>query len=389
MISVTEAKQIIRANIRALPSSLVNLADAGNSVLAENIYAAVDIPAFDQSNVDGYAIRFSEKDITLDIDGEITAGSEIIKSLSKKKAIRIFTGAPAPEGADTIVMQENTAAANNTLTINDPALSKGMNLRPRGTDIRKDELALEEGTLLTPAAIGYLAAVGSAKVNIYRPPALTLIITGNELAQPGLPLRTGQVYDSGSFALKSALQLHGIRSPEILHCQDDPHELTLALRHALSESDMVILTGGVSVGEYDFVSQAAENCGVTKLFHRVKQRPGKPLYFGMKDDKPIFGLPGNPSSILTCMYVYVSLALNMYLHKKESLYQPAILKNAYRKTAGLTHFMKGMYNAGYVEILTGQESYRMSSFAKSNCLVILPETETEFKPGYQTQVHLL
>jgi molybdopterin molybdotransferase len=388
MIPVSEAKQIIRANIHSLSPSRAGLLKAGNFVLAENIYASIDIPAFDQSNVDGYAIRFSEKNEPLTIDGEIVAGSGI-KSLHHKKAIRIFTGAPLPEGADTIVMQENTSVINNTLAINDPSLVKGANLRPQGTDIRKGELALEEGTLLTPAAIGYLAAIGTPEVNIYGPPAITLIITGNELVEPGLPLRTGQVHESNSITLKAALAPYGITFPETVRCNDELGDLTKTLQNALLKSDMVILTGGVSVGDYDFVSAAAENCGVTKLFHRVKQRPGKPIYFGIKENKPIFGLPGNPSSVLTCFYEYVSLALDIYLHKKERAYLPAILRNNYKKPPGLTHFLKGMYNEGYVEILSAQESYRMSSFAKSNCLVILPESETEFNPGHQTQVHLL
>ncbi|HZI68863.1 MAG TPA: molybdopterin-binding protein, partial [Hanamia sp.] len=162
------------------------------------------------------------------------------------------------------------------------------------------------------------------------------------------------------------------------------------LKTALDESDLVLLTGGVSVGDYDFVVEAAENCGVTKHFHKIKQKPGKPLYFGTKDEKVIFGLPGNPGSVLTCYYEYVLLAIEKMANKATALQkQKAILQNDYSKKAGLTHFLKGTYEEGKVKMLSPQASFQLRSFAIANCLIVVDEEAETLKEGDEVEVHLI
>ncbi len=392
MISIAEAKKIIEENTSSLKPVRLPLLSAAGKILAEDIYASHDIPAFAQSAMDGYAFAFEdwEQQGRFIIEGEVEAGSTKSITISPGKAVRIFTGAPVPPGTDTVVMQEKTSIQNNQLIIEDKLIEKGLNVRRKGSEISKGELALPKGSLLSPAAIGFLAGIGIAEVMTIPNPVISIIITGKELQSPGQPLEPGQVYDANSFSLSAILKHLHFENIKISRADDDLDILTDLLKVVLKESDVVLLTGGISVGDYDFVLQATENCGVTKLFHKIKQRPGKPLYFGTKENKLVFGLPGNPSSVLTCFYEYVLQALEwltLQPMRLKTLYAP-LAKSCSKKTV-LTHFLKGYYNGTEVRILDAQESYRLISFAKSNCFVVLPESEMEFAEGQQMEVHLL
>lgn len=392
MTSVVEAKKIIEENTVALQSVKSTLQKAAGKILAEDVYAEFDIPAFAQSSMDGYAFLFSKWKLNkkLIIEGEIAAGSDEKIILSSQKAIRIFTGAPVPPGADTVVMQEKVKIQNEELIIEDQLIQSGSNVRLKGSEIKAGEMALGKGSLLSPAAIGFLAGIGIAEVKVFPDPFVSIIITGKELQQAGKLLRHGQVYESNSFVLTSALQNLHIDVIKIFHTDDNLEMLTGILQQALQQSDVILLTGGISAGDYDFVLQAAANCGVTKLFHKIQQRPGKPLYFGKKENKIVFGLPGNPSSVLTCFYEYVLTALEILTKRKISLQTiQAPLQKPFCKTAQLTHFLKGFYNGKTVTVLDAQESYRLSSFAKANCLVKINEEVMDCKEGETVEVHLL
>ena len=402
MITVAEAKKIIEENTVALQPVKLSLQDAAGKILAEDVYATIDIPAFPQSSMDGYAFLFSEwkQNKKLILEGEIAAGSNEKISLAPQKAIRIFTGAPVPSGADTVVMQEkvtinlsagtSSAGSEEVLIIEDELIQQGTNVRPKGSEMKAGELALETGSLLSPAAIGFLAGIGVTEVNVFPNPSISIIITGKELQHAGKALEYGQVYESNSFTLTSALHHLHIDTIKIFRADDDLEILTGILEEALQQSDMVLLTGGISAGDYDFVLQSATNCGVTKLFHKIKQRPGKPLYFGKKENKLVFGLPGNPSSVLTCFYEYVLTALEILTKRRISLQKiHAPLFKPFRKTVALTNFLKGFYNGTTVSVLDAQESYRLSSFAKANCLVKINEEVMECKEGEIVEVHLL
>lgn len=392
MISVTEAKKIIEENTVAMQPLKLSLQNAAGKILAEDVYATTDVPAFPQSSMDGYAFLFSgwKMNKKLIIEGEMAAGNNEKISLSPQKAIHIFTGAPVPLGADTVVMQEKVIIQNSELIIEDELIQQGVHIRAKGSEIKAGELALENGSLLLPAAVGFLAGIGIAEVKVYPNPAISIIITGKELQPPGKPLDYGQVYESNSFTLTSSLHHLHTDNVKTFYVDDKLEIVTGVLRDTLEQSDMVLLTGGISAGDYDFVLQAATNCGVTKLFHKIKQRPGKPLYFGKKENKVIFGLPGNPSSVLTCFYEYVLTALEILTRRKISLHTiQAPLSKPFRKTAQLTHFLKGFYNGKTVTVLDAQESYRLSSFAKANCLVKINEEIMECKEGEIVEVHLL
>lgn len=392
MISVQEAKHIIRTHAVALPPVLVPLPQAAGKVLATDVYSAIDIPAYDQSAMDGYALNYQgwQQHQTLEVQGELPAGDAGQYTLQNQQAMRIFTGAAVPAGADTVVMQEKISFINGHLRILDDQLKPGHNVRPKGSEIKAGELALPKGTLLTPAAIGFLATTGVAEASVYPCPIVSIIVTGNELQQPGEPLAYGQVYECNSYSLRAILNQLGIDNIRLYKVRDEAEAVQEVLGQALLVSDIVLLTGGVSVGNYDFVPDAAAQCGVTKLFHKIKQRPGKPLYTGVKENKMVFGLPGNPSSVLTCFYEYVLDAISLL--NKRNLSLPVVhtpLEGVYTKTNALTHFLKGYYDGSKVTLLDAQESYRMRSFATANCLIKVDEETERCEEGSLVEIHLL
>jgi molybdopterin molybdotransferase len=392
MISVTEARGKVINNTSSLTPVLSTLSEAAGKTLAEDVYSNVDIPAFDQSSMDGYAFSFSDwkSNQILPIKGELAAGSNDVAGLSPGHAVRIFTGAAVPAGADTVVMQEKTKIENDRLAIADENIVPGLNVRTKGSEIRSGELAIAKDSSLTPAAIGFLASIGRTQVLIYPYPSISIIVTGNELQVPGSQLQPGQVYESNSFSLMAALRQLHFDDVKVYKAEDRLETVTQILKKALQQSDIVFLTGGVSVGDYDFVATAAAQNGIEKIFHKIKQRPGKPLYFGKLDNKLIFGLPGNPASVLTCFYEYAEPALKKMVKQKTGTQViQAQLAEPFKKAAGLTHFLKGYFDGKIVTALHGQESFRLSSFAKANCLIKIDEEVTACDRGEPVEVHLL
>lgn len=390
MISVEEAKKIIGQNIPESKCKILSLKEAFGHTCAEDIYSKYDIPNFSQSSMDGYAIRFEDKNEKLKISGEMQAGSAEQFYLEKGHACRIFTGAPLPIGADTIVIQEKAIAENGYLTVNDNDLKKGLHIRDVGSDAKKDKIAIRSESYLSAAAIGYLAGIGCTEVKVFDAPSVSLILTGNELVQPGENLNFGQVYESNSYQLENVLKQCGINIIESFWVKDDPSEVEKTLDLAISKTDIVILVGGVSVGDYDFVIDATKKCGVEQKFHKIRQKPGKPFYFGTKEEKLIFGLPGNPSSALTCFYLYIAPLLSE-ITKRPLITEKKVTTStaSYEKKTGLTHFLKATYENGKVTPLHAQESYRLQSFAEANCLMVLPEDSEGLKKDEEVEIILL
>ncbi|NII83540.1 gephyrin-like molybdotransferase Glp [Pedobacter sp. SG908] len=390
MISVKEAKHLISQHIKALNPISIDLAKASGLILAADVYAKYDIPAFSQSAMDGYALKFEDREQELSVVGEMAAGTATNITIQKGETSRIFTGAPLPKGADTVVMQEKITRIDGKITLQDLNLKPGLNVRDKGSEIKASALAMEKGDFLSPAAIGFLAGIGINEVSVYPMPKISIIVTGKELQQPGKPLEFGQVYESNSYSLSAALKLEGIEQVAVYEADDDLGILKNVLLNAMANSDVVLLTGGVSVGDYDFVIEAASHCGIKQIFHKVKQKPGKPLYFGTKDQKLIFGLPGNPSSVLSCYYNYVLPSIKSLSHQNNSVIEvQAELTHPYSKPAGLAHFLKGKYENGLVTPLSAQESYRLSSFAQANCLICLDEIQEHFNKSDTITVMIL
>lgn len=392
LISVIEAKKLINEHIKAMEPFWVNLEDAVALVLAQDIYSKMDIPAFHQSSMDGYAINYKDwqNHKKLKINGESQAGIADLNTLRSGTARRIFTGAALPPGADTIIIQEKVDVINGELIINDPQIIEGQHVRLKGSEAKANELAIEKNTFLSPPAIGFIASLGINKILAYPQPTVSIILTGNELQEPGKEIQIGQVYDSNSFALKAALNQLGIKNIKVFYAEDNLETLSSVLYRAISESDLVLLTGGVSVGDYDFVIRATQQNGVEQIFHKIKQKPGKPLFFGIKENKYIFGLPGNPASVLTCFYQYVYPAIGILNNTKKNLITiQAPISHAQKKALGLTQFLKGYFDGKLVHDLKAQESFRLSSFARANCLIVLDENQTEIPENQLVDIQLL
>jgi molybdopterin molybdotransferase len=396
MISVNQAKTIIRESCKPLSPVTVLLENAAGHSLAADLLAPYDIPGFVQSSMDGYAFAFEhyQPGIPMKVTAERAAGPADARAydfnLRPGEACRIFTGAALPAGTDTVVMQEKTTRHEDLLIVTDPGITKGQFVRNIGAEVSKTAKLLRGGHYLNPASVSYLAATGITEVSVYPFPVVSIIITGNEFQSRGSAPEYGLVFESNSLGLKAALNAAGISKVSIYHVNDTLKETADMLKIALAESDLVLLTGGVSVGEYDFVVSAAGECEVKTGFHKVKQKPGKPLFFGMKNHIPVFGLPGNPSSVLTCYYEYVlpaleRLSLLPFVLKEKQ----AKLGKPVTKPAGLTHFMKAVYDHGFVRFLNAQESFRLSSFANANCLLVVDEQLTSLPADAIVDIHLL
>ena len=390
MISVNEAKDIITESVKRLPSQRLPLTRALGLVLGEDVYALTDIPNFRQSSMDGYAIRFEPGRTVFTLAGEMAAGSTAALDIGPAEAVRIFTGAPLPAGADTVVMQEKVTLEGDRVMVEDGGMQAFQHVREKGAEIKRGALAMQAGTLLSPAAIGFLAGIGIPELQVIPAPKVSIILTGNELQEPGKQLAFGQVYEANSVMLSAALRQLGVEDVSVLRAVDDLKVLQNVLSQALLEADLVLLTGGVSVGDYDFVVAAAKNCGVKQAFHKIRQKPGKPLFFGSKYQKIVFGLPGNPSSVLSCFYQYVLPAVGRMMGKNLRLQvTQGILTHDYAKVSGLTHFLKASFNNGNVTPLHAQESFRLHSFAEADCLIVLDEAKGNYQAGEQVEVHLL
>jgi len=306
MLSVEQAVGQLLAQVQAITESeRVELSTAAGRVLARDLASPIDVPGFDNSAMDGYALHSRDLDgarVTgLPVSQRITAGS-VGTALQPGSAARIFTGAPLPEGADTVVMQELCRLEDDQVVI-DAAAAPGTNIRPRGNDITAGSIVLAHGTRLRAAHLGLAASVGIGTLEVVRQPRVAVLATGDELVEPGRPLPPGRIYNSNRYQLQALLQAQGCEVIDLGGVADTFGATREALQQAAARADMVMTTGGVSVGEEDHVKAALEDIGELTLW-RVRMKPGKPLAFGHIGDTPFMGLPGNPVSVFVTFLLF-------------------------------------------------------------------------------------
>lgn len=374
MIPVSEARKLIDENCKGGRGEVLRLIDALDRALVDEVVSPIDTPPFHQSAVDGYAISFKDWDRKsgLEVVGEVQAGNVYTAEIKPRQAIRIFTGAPIPVGLDTVVMQEKLEVQGDQIMIKDPLLVAGANVRLQGSQTKTGDVVLKKTHRLTPASISFLASLGITEVPVFAHPHIRIIVTGKELVTPGGIINEGQIFESNSFALKTALKAMGISPVSAEIVEDDETLIMEAITRAL-DSDIVILTGGASVGLYDLVPSSLAKCGVKEIFHKVKQKPGKPFYFGTYGDVLVFALPGNPAAVLSCFYEYITPAIGKFTGRQYHKRLKMILAHDFKRKPGLTQFMKGKTKGNTVFILDHQESYLMNSFAHADALVELEE----------------
>lgn len=394
MITIKGAKKLLVEHTPRLDPEHVDLQHASGFVTAEDIHSPVDLPLFSNSAVDGYAVRSSDLMKTpsrLTLTHESKAGDSRKLRLGKGEAARVFTGAPIPEGADCVVMQEYTRSEGGSVVIA-RAVARDENVRRRGEEMQKGAMVLPRGAKLGPASVALLANIGLAKVRVVGKPGVYLTVTGNEIVRPGVELGPGQVYDSNSFAIRSALVGAGIDDIGMTRAGDSLAALTRAFERGASRSDVLIFTGGISVGKYDLLGELFERSGVRTVFYRVLQRPGKPLFFGKLGDKLVFGLPGNPVSSLVCFYEYVYPALRIMMgHELPFMREETlVLGSGIEDVRGKVSFLRGRETArGTVSPLKHQHSHMLSSLAAADCLIVVPQNTVSIAKGERVRVHML
>lgn len=387
MISIKEAITSVKLNAQPLLKKTIKFVEkAGGYVLFEDIYSPINMPPFRQSAMDGYALNLHDE-LTYNLIGEVKAGDSHQHILKKGDAVRIFTGAAVPDSANAVMVQEKVLSKGNNITV-EHQISTEHNIRPLGEQVKQGDIALKKGTKLTPAAIGYLISLGITEVSVFKKPNIAIVTTGNELIEAGQKLTHGKIYESNAKMLLSALYSLKFYDVTIHKVEDDYSKTVQTLNTAVNENDLVIITGGISVGDYDFVGKALKELKVKELFYKVKQKPGKPLFYGKNKDTQIFALPGNPAAALSCFYVYVYIVLQKMMNRDELELPRTEAKSIshFEKKGDRPQFLKAIYKNDEVEILEGQNSSMLQTFALSNALVYATETVTTIEKGDDIEV---
>ena len=382
-VDVSKAKELLKGLAISPKSHIIPLSQAVGKFTSNPVFAPMNVPSFDNSGMDGYAFAWDDLGESRKLAQVVQAGVNPDFTLEKGTAVRIFTGAPVPRGADTVVQQEWVTVIGDTIFFELEKLVKGMHVRKAGSQCQTGELILNSGTQVTPGTIGLLASLGIEQVEVISSPSLSIILTGDEIIEIGQALQPGQIYNANGPALIAYLSQMGITEVKVLKVKDEKSEVTRVIGEALEASDVVLLTGGISVGDYDFVKGSLAENGVLQLFYKVKQKPGKPIFAGVKGEKMIFALPGNPASVLTCFIQYVKPFLLRLLGNPDAWNAPVYFPIAsdFNKKAPLTFFLKAKLDNGRVIILPAQESFNLLSFGIADGVVEIPQELEHVEAG--------
>jgi molybdopterin molybdotransferase len=394
MIPVAEARARILADIAsAAPEEPLAISRALGRVLAEDVTAPFDVPLADNSAVDGYAVRAADLvaggRARLRVVADLPAGAIYAHALGSSEALRIMTGAPVPRGADTVVPQELATCAGEWVDLR--AVEPRANVRSRGEDVRAGAVVLRAGAVLRPQDLGLIASLGYGEVRVHRRPRVALLSTGDEVVEPGQPRRPGQIYDANRFSLGGMIQTAGADPLDLGIVPDVRERLREQLLEAAGAANVVLTSGGVSVGDYDHVKGVLEEIGSID-FWQVAMQPGRPFAVGRIARTPFFGLPGNPVASLLCFHLFVRPAL-WKLGGRTRLDAECITATAVeamRKKAGRREFKRGVLrftDRGYEVSTTGpQGSGILSSMVAANCLIILEEDRGDVSVGERVLV---
>ena len=394
MRSIAEALHAMLPAFSPLGEEEVALSRAMGRFVARDVLADLDLPPFDNSAMDGYAVRAEDlrfaaaaSPVRLPVRAESRAGGDLPPALAPGTACRIFTGAPMPAGADAVVIQEDTRHDGDEVEVLE-ASSLGKHVRFQGSDVKKGSVLLAAGECIRAGELGLLASQNIDRVPVYRPPRVALLSTGDELRELGDELKRGAIVNSNVYVLTEMLRELGVIPVPLPAARDNLPEIEAALRKAL-EADVVITMGGVSVGAYDLVQEAFANVGIEPGFWKVRIKPGKPLAFAQLDGKPVVGLPGNPISAMVTFEILLAPCLRKMLGVPAPHPQPFVarLREAYRRRPGRVEIARAVATREGDEIIVAlhdrQGSGSLPSFVGINALVILPANKAELRAGEQ------
>lgn len=388
MIELEEAMELILTRIQPVETEFVSITDAYGCVLAQDVTSNMDMPPFARSPLDGYAYLAAEADpqpLQLKIVSEIPAGTWSEREIFSGEAAKIFTGAPIPPGANCVVRMEDTESELDKVTILRPVLP-GSNVVPRGEEIEEGDILLRRGFYLTPPAIGLLAAVGCDQVNVYRRPRVGLLSTGSELMDVGQPLLPSKIYNSNSYTLRGMLQEAGC-DVSVIPIVSDQIEDTLEALERVSDTDVVISTGGASVGDYDIMRHALAQYGCEMLFWKINIKPGTPASVGQKDKKFFFSLSGNPAAAMVTFELLVRPALRKLAGRSMIEEEKFLVKMAsgFGKKGKQRRFLRAqaVFKDGeiWADLAPAQGSGILRSMIGSHLLVDVPANHGAVEPG--------
>lgn len=399
MLRLEEARSIILENTKPLESETVDFKSALNRILAGDIYSNHDIPSFNNSAMDGYAVVCSslkgcskDKSVSLRVECKIAAGHSFKAEVLDYTAVKIMTGAVVPEGADAVVPVEFTEEENNIVKIfKEP--SKWDNIRFAGEDIKKGQLVIKSGTKIRPEEIGMLSALNIKNIDVRKKPQISILATGDELAKAEEELSKGKIRNINSFSLYAEALKHQCVPYDFGIAKDNKEELIEKLRKA-KDCDILIISGGVSVGDYDYVKRSLKALGMEELFWKVSIKPGKPVLFGILKNTLVFGLPGNPVSALVTFRQFVLPAIYKMQGRsgKPWIELKAVLEDSIKKEKGFVHFLRGKTSIKdgrlFVRKTSQQSSGIFSSMINSDCLIIVPEEVNEIKNGEEVMIQI-
>ncbi len=386
LVTIEEALALVLRHVVALPAEAVPLAEAAGRYLATAGRAATDLPPFPSSAMDGFAIRSADTPGTLNVVGRIAAGRPASRALARGEAMGIATGGVVPEGADAVVPLEHVVDLDNRVEIT-TAIATGSNVRSRGGDVEAGADVVPAGRLLGAPQLAALAASGVAEVNCARRPNVTILATGTELRRPGEPLRAGEIYESNGLMLEAALAAAGaiVERPDAVPDDEGAHRAALA--GGLS-ADVLVTSGGVSVGPHDLVRRLERELGVTEVFWGVAMRPGKPLSFGVRGSTLVFGLPGNPvSSLVGCeLFVRPAMRALQGATAPEPQFERGILGQSLRRSPARDDLVRASvdFSAGTGAVLRpllGQESHMIARTAMADALIHVPRGDGTIEEG--------
>ncbi len=370
----------------------MGIAGLAGRVAAEDVAAPVSLPPFHSSAMDGYACRHSDlaESVSLSLIGESLAGHPFCGAIAEGQCIRITTGAAVPDSADTVVIQENTELEGDLVTLTEVPAA-GANIRAVGHDVRQGERIARRGQLLNPMDLGWIAACGVQSVTTFRLPRVAVFSTGDELVEPGGKLQDGQIFDSNRFAVAALLSYLPAEVTNLGILPDDPSAIEQALMGAAKSHDLLLTSGGVSVGDADYVKEVVESLGALTLW-RMNLKPGKPLAFGRVGEVPFLGLPGNPvSTIVTFMLIARPVVMKLAgAVIRDPLTQRARLSSPIRHNPGREEYQRGILSiegdAARVAVSGDQSSNRLATFSGANCLIRIPKESTDLPEGSAVEV---
>ncbi len=390
-------EKVLKAASWKIPAEEVAVKSSWGRVLREDVKAGFDIPPFDKSAMDGYAVlskdtkgASSEGPVTLKVLTDLPAGKTTKRKVGLGEAVRIMTGAPLPAGADAVVKVEDTGSSSDTVDIK-REVRPGDNSGKAGEDVACGKVVLSKGTRITPAVMGMMAAVGKPKVTVTRRPAVSIISTGNEVQVPGRPLKEGAIYDANGYSLTGLCKEQGCRAEFLGIARDRPAALKKKLERA-KDADLILLSGGVSVGDYDFVIDLLVDQGFKEVFYKASIKPGKPTFAGVRGKQLVFGLPGNPVSAMVCFELFVLPALDKMSGRESCGMKKgkAVLANAVSTKAGRRKFLRARaVSSGpviSVEAFPDQKSGVLSSMLAADVLIDVPGEATVLEKGTEVDV---